>query len=71
MELSVKLDQELLTYRVFDNIVQELFAFWKTDVPTAAEDIEDAILDHLPVKCSFNVGSGTNANIITAISFEN
>ena len=68
--LSITLDNNLVTYRIFHNVVLSIFQHFKEDLPALAEDIEDAILDHLPLRCKYNLGYGTNNNIIANIKLD-
>lgn len=66
---SVKIDDELVTYRVFNKTINSMFMYINEELPASADDIEDVILDNLPLKCRFTVGYGTNSNIISTIVF--
>ena len=68
--LSIQIDESLLLYRGFDTVIKSFFEHIKEQLPQEAEDIEDLILDNLPKQCNFNVGYGTNSNVIANISFE-
>lgn len=64
------MDDNLITYRVFDQVIRKMFLHLKSDVPAKPEEIEDIILDNLPLRCAFSLGYGTNNNVISQIHFD-
>ena len=68
-QISIQINDELLPYRVFDEVMKKIFNHLNEDILQDPEEIEDTILDNLPIKCSFNVGYGTNSDVISQMIF--
>lgn len=60
---------DTVNYRLFGTTIAALFTYKKETMPKTAEEIEDSILDFLPLKCSFNTGCGQSSNVITHIIY--
>jgi hypothetical protein len=69
-QLGIKSNNEILNYRLFGTTVSTIFMAINTPMPTTAEEIEDSILDHLPLNCTYSTGNGTSSNVISCIAIQ-
>ena len=70
MRVAISNDgQDTLYYRMFGSTIEQIFSHQKLTMPNNTEELEDTLLDLLPLQCQYVLGSCTSSNIIQQIKF--